>query len=130
MHKIKQLGLYVNAAISCCCFAEEDKGLFVSACRTCSTLFFLTQLLKLFFCFVAVSVVDAEDPHCSGRLCSATALLLYGTVADKKYYGVGDQSTCSEFFIAHHPREDSACRGNDQLCDKQLPQFFRSDILH
>ena len=51
MHKIKQLGLYVNAAISRCCFAEEDKGLFVSACRTCSTLFFPLSTIKILYLF-------------------------------------------------------------------------------
>ena len=70
MHKIKLLGLYaqviiktVNAVISRCCFAEDDTGLLVSACRT--LFFFLTRILKFFICFVAVSVVDAKAPYCS-----------------------------------------------------------------
>ena len=51
----------VNIVISRCCFAEDGRDLFISACHTCSTPKLLTRPIKLFICdvVVAVPVVDA-----------------------------------------------------------------------
>ena len=46
----------VNIVISRCCFGEDGTDLFINACRTCSTLIFLTRPIKLFIC----GVVDAK----------------------------------------------------------------------
>ena len=43
----------VNEVISRCCFAEDGTDLFISACRTCSTLIFTrstNQILNLWRC--------------------------------------------------------------------------------
>ena len=50
--------------ISSCCFVEDVMDCFMSACRTCSTIFFphsTNQILNLCV-VVAVSVVDAKTP--------------------------------------------------------------------
>ena len=71
MQRIKAVHLYaqvviktVNIIISRCCLAEDGTDLFISACHTCSTLVFLTRLMKLFICGVVVAVpeVDAKAP--------------------------------------------------------------------
>ena len=50
--------------ISCCCFAEDGTELFLSACRTCSTLIFPRSANQSLHCcvVVAVDVVDAKTP--------------------------------------------------------------------
>ena len=57
---IKDLRLYaqvviktINVVISRCCFAEDGTDLFISACRTCSSLIFphsTNQILNLWHC--------------------------------------------------------------------------------
>ena len=54
----------VNVVISPCCFAEDGTDLIVGACRTCSTLIFLTRPIKFLICVVVIAVVvfDAKAP--------------------------------------------------------------------
>ena len=60
IQRIRDLWIYaqifiktVNEVISRCCFAEDGTDLFISACRTCSTLIFprsTNQILNLWRC--------------------------------------------------------------------------------
>lgn len=61
--KCRELKIYLlfthvktsNAVISHCCDADDHTGLFLSACRTSSTLFYLIQPMKYFLVDVALA---------------------------------------------------------------------------
>ena len=63
-----------NLVISRCCFAENGTGLFISACRTCSTLLVLTRPLKFLINGVVITVLlsmlklpNSFTPRLSGK---------------------------------------------------------------